>query len=92
MHNDGLYLSHGPDEHALVVIREDDGATLWIRDFVTAGAAIDILQEDILSLHRPSAIRESLVNNKGFFIKEVVEPEDGYAACSFSRYLLSPSR
>jgi hypothetical protein len=35
MYEDGLYISHGPKNSALVVIREDGGNTLWIRNFAT---------------------------------------------------------
>jgi hypothetical protein len=29
MYEDGLYISHGPENRALAVIREDGGKTLW---------------------------------------------------------------
>ena len=92
MHQDGLYLSHGQEKHALVVVRQDNGHTLWLRDFVSTSAALDVLEEDVLSNHNLAAIRESLVGNKGFFTTEFIEPEDGFAACSFRRYVLSPEK
>ena len=89
MHKDGLYVNHGPDKHALVIIREDDGRTLWVRDFVTVQAALNILGEDILSGHNRANILSNVSGNRGFFTDFFNEPEDGFSACSFRRYVLS---
>ncbi len=89
MTRDGLYISHGPDRHALVVIRQEDGRVFWVRDFASIGSAIDVVEDDVLSNHNRADILASVSGNKGFFTADVVEPEDGFFGCSFKRYTLS---
>ena len=89
MHKDGLYVSHGPDKHTLVIIREDNGRTLWVRDFVTIESALDILEDDVLCGHNRANILSNVTGNRGFFTDDFNEPEGGFSACSFIRYLAS---
>ncbi|MBB6143061.1 hypothetical protein HNQ77_001005 [Silvibacterium bohemicum] len=86
MYEDGLYISHGPENHALAVIREDNGQTLWIRNFATAESALDIMKDNILAeLDRPE-IEQELNRRKGHFSAELQRPEDGYKEVAFQRY------
>jgi hypothetical protein len=89
MDNDGLYISHGIDNHALVVIRQDSGRTLWVRDFATIGSALDILQDDVLQGQKRSEIESQLSVKRGFFTEEYGVPEDGLGGSAFQKYTLT---
>jgi len=86
MYEDGLYISHGPENHALAVIREDNSQTLWIRNFATAESALDIMEDNILAELDRSEIEEGLNRRKGYFSAELQRPEDGYKEVAFQRY------
>lgn len=53
MYEDGLYISHGPKNSALAVIREDGGNTLWIRNFATVDYALNIMEENMAIFAQP---------------------------------------
>jgi hypothetical protein len=91
MYKDGLYLSHGSEKHALVIVREENGSTLWLRDFVTVEAALDILEDEVLSEHSRGEILSNLSGRRGFFTENVVKPEGGFSDYAFLRYVLSPN-
>jgi hypothetical protein len=78
MYEDGLYISHGPENYALAVIREDNGQTLWIRNFATAESALDIMEDNILAEVDRSEIEQELNRRKGYFSAKLQRPEDGY--------------
>lgn len=67
MYEDGLYISHGPENRALAVIREDGGKTLWVRNFATADSALDIMEDNILAESDRSEIEQELARHKGYF-------------------------
>ncbi len=60
MFKDGLFMSHGVDGTVLTVIREDNGRTLWVRNFATKESVLDVLEDDVLSGHERSAIASYL--------------------------------
>jgi hypothetical protein len=90
MYEDGLYISHGPENRALAVIREDGGETLWIRNFATINSALDIMEDNILAKSDRSAIEQELARHKGYFLENPERPEDGYKEIAFLRYTLTP--
>ena len=53
MYEDGLYISHGPKNSALAVVREDGGNTLWIRNFATVDYALNIMEENMAIFAQP---------------------------------------
>lgn len=89
MLKDGLYLNHGADKHALVVIRENNGRTLWVRDFVSVEMALNVLEDDVLSGHSRANILSKLGGNRGFFTESFDKPEGGFSDCAFQCYVLS---
>jgi hypothetical protein len=90
MYEDGLYISHGPENRALAVIREDNGETLWIRNFATEKYALDIMEDNILADLDPAEIEQELSRGKGYFSAEIQRPEDGYKEIAFQRYTRQP--
>lgn len=90
MYEDGLYISHGPKNGALAVIREDGGNTLWIRNFATVDYALSIMEENILAESDRSEIEQELSRRKGYFLATPERPEDGYKEIAFRRYTLTP--
>jgi hypothetical protein len=91
MFEDGVYLSHGAQGHVLVIVREDGGATLWVRDFASVETALGLICDDILVEHERSAVASRLSGGRGFYTAEYEEPEDGFGACSFKKYALASS-
>lgn len=89
MYQDGLYLSHSPENHVLAVIRENGGDTLWIRNFETISSALDIMEENILAESDLSVIEQELARRKGYFLVAPERPEDGYKEIGFLRYFLA---
>lgn len=77
MSNDGLYITHGIEGRTLVIVREDNGSTLWLRDFASAQSALDVLEDDVLMQHKRSDIESSLSGKRGFYTTEYEEPDDG---------------
>lgn len=67
MFSDGLYITHGIEGRTLTIIRENNGATLWLRDFETVQNALDILEDDILVFHERSDIEVLLSKRRGFY-------------------------
>ena len=90
MYKDGLYISHGPENTALAVIRENGGNTLWIRNFATVDSALDIMEDNILAESDRSEIEQELARHKGYFLATPERPEDGYKEIAFLRYTLTP--
>jgi hypothetical protein len=90
MHEDGLYISHGPMNSALAVIREDGGNSLWVRNFATVDYALNIMEENILAESDRSEIEQELARCKGYFLATLERPEDGYKEIAFRRYTLTP--
>jgi hypothetical protein len=88
MYEDGLYISHGPENRALAVIREDGGETLWIRNFATTESALNIMMDDniILAESDRSEIEQQLARQKGYFSATPKRPKDGYKEIDFWRY------
>ena len=84
-----LYISHGPANRALAVIREDRGDTLRIRNFETINSALDIMEENILAESDRSVIEQELARRKGYFLTAPERPEDGYKEIGFLRYSLA---
>jgi len=91
MFNDGLYITHGIEGRALTIIRENNGATLWDRDFATVKSALDILDEDILAMYERSDIESALSKRQGFYTAEFNEPDEGFNGYAFLRYILASS-
>jgi hypothetical protein len=91
MFTDGLYISHGIEGRALAIIRENNGATLWVRDFVTVKSALDILEDDILARHERLDIEVLLPSRRGFYTAEFNEPEEGLDGYAFQKYTLASS-
>ena len=89
MNSDGLYITHGIEGHALTIIRENNGATLWVRDFASIESALDILDEDILVMHERSEIESVLSRRQGFYTAEFTEPEEGFNGYAFMQYILA---
>ncbi len=87
MYKDGIYLHHGPDNHALAIIREDTGQTIWLRDFVNVEAALNVLEDEVLDQHDREAIEQELARHKGLFTSEIEPREDGYKDHAFTKYV-----
>jgi hypothetical protein len=64
--SDGLYITHGIEGRALTIISENNGSTLWLRDFATLQSALDILEDDILAPHERSDIEVPPSRRRGF--------------------------
>ncbi len=92
MFSDGLYITHGIDGRALTIIRENNGATLWLRDFATVQSALDILEDDILAPHERSDVEVPLSRRRGFYTAEFNEPEEGFDRYAFRRYIRAASK
>ena len=88
MYKDGLHMLHGVDGAVLTIIREDNGKTLWIRNFATKESVLDILEDDVLSEHKRDAIASYLSAKKGFYTDNYNEPEGGFKDCAFLKYVL----
>ena len=88
MFKDGLFMSHGTDGNVLTVIMEDNGGTLWIRNFTDKKDALDILEDDVLSEHERSTIASHLSAKKGFYTDNYNEPEGGFKDYFFKKYVL----
>ena len=91
MFSDGLYITHGSEGRVLTIIRENNGGTLWIRNFVSVEVALDVLYEDILSMYDRSNIENVLSSGQGFYTAEFNEPEEGFNGYAFMRYVLASS-
>ncbi len=89
MYKDGLYISHGPENRALAVVRENGGVTLWIRNFEMIKSALDIMEESILAESDRSVIEQELARRKGYFTIAPERPEGGYKEIGFLRYSLA---
>lgn len=88
MFKDGLFMSHGVDGTVLTVIREQNGRTLWVRNFATKESVLDILEDDVLSGHDRSAISSHLSAKKGFYTDDYNGSEGGFKDCAFLKYVL----
>jgi hypothetical protein len=75
----------------LTIIRENNGATLWLRDFATVQSALDILEDDILAPHERSDVEFPLSRRRGFYTAEFNEPEEGFDGYAFRRYIRAAS-
>jgi hypothetical protein len=91
MYHDGLYITHGIEGHALVIVREDNGSSLWLRDFASVESALDVLDDDVLMQHKRSDIESSLSGKRGFYTAEYEKPEDGLRGCAFKKYVSASS-
>jgi hypothetical protein len=88
LQRNGLHLHKGPDDHALAVIVEGQGRTIWLRNFVTFQTALDILEEGILADYDRDAIEAELESHDAYFAE--IEPrQDGYKDHAFKRYILA---
>jgi hypothetical protein len=89
MFSDGLYITHSIEGRALAIVRENNGATLWVRDFASVESALDILDEDILAMYERSDLESALSRKQGFYAAEFNEPEEGFNGYAFLRYILA---
>jgi hypothetical protein len=88
LQRNGLHLHKGPDDHALAVIVEAEGRTIWLRNFANFQYALDILEGEILEDYDRDAIEAELARHNAYFTE--LEPrEDGYKDHAFQRYVLA---
>lgn len=87
--NDGLYIFHGPNDHAIVIICQNKGKTLWIRDFASCESALDVIDDDDVLAEAPdrSQIENELAQKRSFYIKTYREPKGGFAACYLKQFV-----
>ena len=88
LQRNGLHLHKGPDDHALAVIVEAEGRTIWLRNFATFQSALDILEDEILEGYDRDAIEAELTRHNAHFA-EIEQREDGYKGHAFKRYVLA---
>ncbi len=91
MFSDGLYITHGIEGRALAIVRENNGATLWVRDFASVESALDILDEVVLAMYERSDLEKTLSERQGFYTAEFKEPEEGFNGYASLRYVLASS-
>ena len=82
---DGLYLFRSQDDRVLVIIREEDGATLKLREFVNVKYALDAIEDDILEGHDRQAIEEELKRHNSYFTSEDNPPDENLALSVYER-------
>jgi hypothetical protein len=88
LQRNGLYLHHGPENHALAVIVEGGGRTIWVRDFVNSEYALNVPEDEVLEDYDRGAIEGTLNRHKAYFTE--IEPrEDGYKDHAFKKYVLA---
>ena len=86
--NETAYICTRPRDHALAVIVEAEGTTIWRRNFATFQSALDILEDEILEDYDRDAIEAELAKHKAYFTQ--IEPrENGYKDHAFKRYVLT---
>jgi hypothetical protein len=93
VHDDGLYIMHSIDGHAFVLVKQEKGESLWIRDFASVKYALDLLTSDdmILSEDKRANIENSLAGRHGFYTTDFKMPDEGWYKCSFRNYVLTTS-
>jgi hypothetical protein len=89
LQEEGLHILPSKDGHALAVIVQDKGQTLWLRNFASIGDLLGILDDDVLEKHDRSGISEEFKKKGTYFSKTYGEPEDGLTDVAFKKYVLS---
>ncbi|HZL49373.1 MAG TPA: hypothetical protein VFC37_00330 [Terracidiphilus sp.] len=87
LQRNGLHLHKGSDGHALAVIVEGEGKTIWLWNFATFQSALDVLEDEILEEYDRNAIEAEIAKNKAYFT-EIESREGGYKDHAFKRYVL----
>jgi hypothetical protein len=73
---EGLHLFQRPNKSLLVIICSDEGATIKLREFVTAQFALDALEDDVLAGHNRAEIEASLQRDKSWSTSEDRAPDE----------------
>lgn len=79
MFKDGLYLNVGYEGRIMMIVSADQGARIYVREFVNAEFAAGFLENSSMLEREELEKAEKTINTAfGYYTSDVNEPEDGY--------------
>lgn len=85
LHKDGFYICHSPEGRALVIVSQNHGRDIWLREFATHELALNALEDDVLEGYDRADIEAELKAKRGFFTSDIGEPDENLARAIYRR-------